>query len=102
MQSAESGSMTQTLTQGVDRAEADMTSHLGGRMADEKPAPGGDLGQLLRRAGDIASLAADRAPRQRDHRQGGGAARQRRDERVRDPERHKAEGERDDECATPS
>ena len=28
-------------------------------MADEKPAPGGDLGALLRGAGDVAGLAAD-------------------------------------------
>ena len=64
-------------------------------MADEKGAPGGDLGHLLRCAGDVAGLAADRAPRQSDHRQGGGAARQRRNESMRQPERNEAEDERD-------
>ena len=53
-------------------------------MADEKPAPGGDLGALLRGAGDVAGLPADLALREEDNRQCAGAARQRRDQSVRD------------------
>jgi hypothetical protein len=86
---SDSGSRTQTLTQGVE-IDADMGPDLSGGMADEKSAPGGDLGALLGGAGDIAGLAADRAPRQGDHAQGGGAAHERRDERVDEAERHKA------------
>ena len=45
-------------TQGVEISEADMWPHLGHRDAHEKAAPCGDLGPLLRRAGDVAGLAA--------------------------------------------
>jgi len=60
MQSADKGSMTQTLMQGVEIG-ADTGRYLSRRMPDEKPAPGGDLGALLRGAGDVARLASDRA-----------------------------------------
>jgi hypothetical protein len=58
---ADTGSMTQTLMQGVETV--DTALHLCGRMPDKKSAPGGDLAELLRRAGDVAGLAADRAAR---------------------------------------
>ena len=41
--------------------------HLGGRPPDEKAAPGGDFGRLLRRARHVAGLAADLAARERRH-----------------------------------
>ena len=56
MQSTDKGSTTQILTQGVEISEADMWPHLGHRDAHEKAAPCGDLGPLLRRAGDVAGL----------------------------------------------
>ena len=68
-----------------------MAAHLSGRMPDEKPAPGGDLAALLRGAGDVAGLPADRAARQRDHEQGAGAAHERRQERMGDAKRDEAE-----------
>ena len=59
-------------------------------MPDEKSAPGGDLATLLRSAGDIAGLSADRAARQRDHEQGAGAAHERREERMGEAKRDEA------------
>ena len=58
-QSADMGSTTQTFTQGVMISEADMGSHLGSGLLDEKAAPGADLRPLLRGAGDVAGLATD-------------------------------------------
>jgi hypothetical protein len=75
MQSDDCGSMTQTWMQGVEGetiGAAFMPLYLGGGTADEKAAQAGDFGQLLRGARDIASLAADFAPRDRGHRQRGG------------------------------
>ena len=77
---ADSGSMTQTLMQGVETVGT--APYLGSRMPDEKSAPGGDLAALLGGAGNVAGLPADRAPRQRDHRQSAGAAHERREERM--------------------
>ena len=62
MHKADSGSRTQTLMQGVETGRHG--PYLGGRMPDEKSAPGGDLAALLRGAGDVAGLPADRAARQ--------------------------------------
>lgn len=59
MQSADKGSMTQTLMQGVEIG-TDTLSYLGGGAPNEKPAPGGDLGALLRCSSDVACLPADR------------------------------------------
>ena len=97
-QSAERGSMTQTLTQGVDIVGADMTPNLGGGMADEKPAPRGDLGALLRGAGDVAGLPADLPLSDEDNGQCADAAGQSRDKSVRDPQRDEAKRESDDEA----
>ena len=60
-------------------------------MPDEKSAPGGDLAALLRSAGDVAGLSADRAARQRDHEQSAGAAHERGEERMGQPKRDEAE-----------
>ena len=70
-------------------------------MPDEKSAPGGDLAALLRSAGDVAGLSADRAARQRDHDQSAGAAHERREERMGEPKRDEAERERNDEGRAP-
>ena len=75
--------------------------YLGGRMPDEKSAPGGDLAALLRSAGDVAGLSADRAARQRDHAQSPGAAHERGEERMGEPKRDKTERERNDQGRAP-
>ena len=67
-------------------------------MADEKPAPGGDLGALLRGAGDVAGLPADLPLSDEDNGQSASAAGQRRDQRVRNPQRDDAKRERDDKA----
>ena len=76
MQSFDRGSTTQICTQGLEGAPGAgsrlMAVYLGRAMADEKADEAGDFGHLLRRAGDIAGLAADLAARQSDHRQSGG------------------------------
>ena len=100
MHRADSGSMTQTLMQGVEIG-ADTGRYLGGRVPDEKSAPGGDLAALLRGAGDVAGLSADRAASQRDYAQGPGAAHQRREQRMDEAERGEAERERNDEGGAP-
>ncbi len=66
-------------------------------MADEKPAPRGDLGALLRGAGDVARLPADLPLSDEDNGQCTEAAGQSRDKRVRDPQRDEAKRESHDE-----
>src|SRR6202020_2416656 len=99
MHKADSGSMTQTLMQGVETLGT--APHLSGRMPDEKPAPGGDLAELLRCARDVAGLPADRAARQRDHEQGAGAAQERGKERMGHAKRDEAERDCNDERRAP-
>ena len=62
---ADRESITQTLMQGVERVGT--ARYLGSRMPDEKSAPGGDLAALLRGAGDVAGLPANRAASKCDH-----------------------------------
>ena len=54
MHKEDSGSRTQTLMQGVETVGTG--PYLGGRMPDEKSAPGGDLAALLRSAGDVEDM----------------------------------------------
>ena len=65
-QNADSGSMTQTLMQGVEMG-AGTLRYLVRRMPNEKSAPGGDFPALLRGAGDVARLPANRAASKSDH-----------------------------------
>ena len=99
MHKADNRSMTQTLMQG---AEISMSTsfQLGGRMPNEKSAPGRDLAHLLGGAGDVAGLPADRAAGERNHGQSAGRH-QRRDERVGQAQRDEAERERNDESRCP-
>jgi hypothetical protein len=62
---ADRESITQTLMQGVERVGT--ARYLGSRMPDEKSAPGADLAALLRGAGDVAGLPANRAASKCDH-----------------------------------